>query len=108
MEKYKGYKIMEENENNEEKRWFVSEDTIANFIKNKTINIKPTNWIMTIYTLLFICALVITLGVGLAGIILLFIPLFILFAPIMWIENKVRERNKQKELNYEDFTERED
>ena len=63
---------------------------------------------MTIYTLLFICALVIVLGIGLAGIILLFIPLFILFAPIMWIENKVRERNKQKELNYEDFTERED
>ena len=63
---------------------------------------------MNIYTLLFICALVIVLGIGLAGIILLFIPLFILFAPIMWIENKVRERNKQKELNYEDFTERED
>ena len=107
MEKYKEDKIVEENKDEEEKRWFVSEDTIANFIKNKKINIKPTNWCMTIYTLLFICTLVIILGIGLAGIILLFIPLFILFAPIMWTENKVRERNKQKELNYEDFTERE-
>ena len=94
MEKYKEDKIVEENKDEEEKRWFVSEDTIANFIKNKKINIKPTNWIMTIYTLLFICALVIVLGIGLAGIILLFIPLFILFAPIMWIENKVRERRE--------------
>ena len=76
----------------EEKRWFVSEEAISNFIKkNKNIvNAKTTNWSMTIYTLIFICALCSMAGIGLLGLIILFIPLFLIFAPFIWIEKYLR------------------
>ena len=43
-------------EDKEEKRWYVSEDSITEFVnKNKhRFSTKQTNWSMTIYTLLFI------------------------------------------------------
>ena len=43
-------------EDTEEKRWYVSEDSITEFVnRNKhRLSTKQTNWSMTVYTLLFI------------------------------------------------------
>ena len=59
-------------EENEEKRWLVSEESLTHFIKKKRIvDVSNTNWSMTIYTLLFICALCIVASIGLIFVILL-------------------------------------
>ena len=93
-------------EENEEKRWLVSEESLTNFIKKKRIvDVSNTNWSMTIYTLLFICALCIVASIGLIFVILLFIPLFILFSPFIWIERYIRS---DKGDDYENITKRED
>jgi len=77
----------------EEKRWFVSEESITEFVnKNKhRFSANQTNWSMTIYTLLFICALLVIGGVGIMAVIALFIPLYVIFAPVIFIEKYLRK-----------------
>ena len=90
----------------QENRWLVSEESLTNFIKKKRIvDVSNTNWSMTIYTLLFICALCVVASIGLIFVILLFIPLFILFSPFIGLEKYLR---KNKGDNYENITKRED
>ena len=80
-------------EDKEEKRWYVSEDSITEFVnKNKhRFSTKQTNWSMKIYTLLFICALLIVGGVGLMAVIAVFVPVYVLFAPAIFIEKYFRK-----------------
>lgn len=80
-------------EDTEEKRWYVSEDSITEFVsKNKhRLTAKQTNWSMTVYTLLFICALCVIAGVGLMIVIAIFVPLFVVFAPAIFLEKYLRK-----------------
>ena len=80
-------------EDTEEKRWYVSEDSITEFVnKNKhRFSTKQTNSSMTVYTLLFICALCVIAGVGLMIVIALFVPLFVVFAPAIFLEKYFRK-----------------
>lgn len=80
-------------EDTEEKRWYVSEDKITEFVnKNKhRFSTSQTNWSMTVYTLLFICALCVIAGIGLMIVIALFVPLFIVFAPAIFLEKYLRK-----------------
>ena len=84
-------------EDTEEKRWYVSEDSITEFVnKNKhRFSSKQTNWSMTVYTLLFICALCVIAGVGLMIVIALFVPLIVVFAPAIFLEKYFRKDGQQ-------------
>tara|TARA_B100001564_G_C20561380_1_gene633898 strand:- start:206 stop:466 length:261 start_codon:yes stop_codon:yes gene_type:complete len=84
-------------EDKEEKRWYVSEDSITEFVnKNKhRFSTNQTNWSMTIYTLLFICALLVVGGVGLMAVIAIFVPVYVVFAPAIFLEKYFRKDGQQ-------------